>query len=155
MPDTAAGKPDGHDLLRLILAKVERFEDVTAAIVRSQEREVADREHDVGRERRRRRWSLVVVAVFAAALFALGAVQFRFAQDEQNSDNHRTCVSANASRAVSIGFIHVMGDGPADEQSERLAAWCKATAKPLVQGILAQHEIRHDLYDRMLDQAKQ
>ncbi|MFC3693217.1 hypothetical protein ACFOWB_13420 [Chenggangzhangella methanolivorans] len=63
--------------------------------------------------------------------------------------------AANASRAVSIGFIHVMGDGPADEQSERLAAWCKATAKPLVQGILAQHEIRHDLYDRMLDQAKQ
>ena len=63
--------------------------------------------------------------------------------------------AANASRAVSIGFIHVMGDGPADEQSERLAAWCKATAKPLVQGILAQHEIHHDLYDRMLDQAKQ
>ena len=111
MPDTAAGKPDGHDLLRLILAKVERFEDVTAAIVRSQEREVADREHDVGRERRRRRWSLVVVAVFAAALFALGAVQFRFAQDEQNSDNHRTCVSANASRAAvreSIGRVFVL-----------------------------------------------
>ncbi|WP_020179920.1 hypothetical protein [Methylopila sp. M107] len=63
--------------------------------------------------------------------------------------------AANASRAVSIGFIHVMGDGPADEQSERLDAWCKATAKPLVQGIIAQHEIRHDLYDRMLAQAKQ
>ncbi|MFC7052525.1 hypothetical protein ACFQI3_07465 [Hansschlegelia quercus] len=47
--------------------------------------------------------------------------------------------AANASRAVSLGLIHVMGDAPADEQSERLSAWCKAKAKPLVQGILVQH----------------
>lgn len=100
MADTAAGEPDGHDVLRLILAKVERFEDVLSAIVRSQEREVADREHDVGRERRRRRWSLVVVAVFAAAIVLLGAVQVRVIRDERAHDAERACVSGNASREV-------------------------------------------------------
>jgi len=63
--------------------------------------------------------------------------------------------AANAARAMSLGLIHVMGGGTSDEQIERMAAWCNSTAKPLVKGILAQHEIRHDLYDQMLSQAKQ
>lgn len=62
--------------------------------------------------------------------------------------------AANASRAVSLGLIHVMGDASPDEQAERLDAWCADTAKPLVRGILAQHGIRHDLYDVMLARAK-
>lgn len=63
--------------------------------------------------------------------------------------------AANASRAMSLGLIHVMGGGTRDEQVERITAWCDSTAKPLVKGILGQHEIRHDLYDQMLLQAKQ
>lgn len=64
-------------------------------------------------------------------------------------------IAANAARAMSLGLIHVMGGGTPDEQIERMNAWCDATAKPLVKGILAQHEIRHDLYDQMLSQEKQ
>ena len=63
--------------------------------------------------------------------------------------------AANASRAVSLGLIEVMGNAPPDEQSQRLRDWCETTAKPLVRGILAQHGIRHDLYERMLAQTKQ
>lgn len=63
--------------------------------------------------------------------------------------------AANAARAISLGLIHVMSGDSAASETERLVAWCETTAKPLVKGILAQHDIRHDLYDRMLSQAKQ
>lgn len=62
--------------------------------------------------------------------------------------------AANAARAVSLGMVHVMGDGSSAEQSDRLSGWCETTAKPLVKGILAQHEIRHDLYEQIISQAK-
>ena len=63
--------------------------------------------------------------------------------------------AANAARAVSLGLIHVMQDESTAAEEQRMAAWCETTAKPLVRGILAQHDIRHDLYDRMLSRAKQ
>lgn len=63
--------------------------------------------------------------------------------------------AAKAARAVSLGLIHVMDGGSDLEQGERLTAWCETTAKPLVKGILAQHDVRHDLYDRMLSQSKE
>ena len=63
-------------------------------------------------------------------------------------------VAANAARSVSLGLVRVMSGEAEPEQSERIKAWCATTAKPLVTGILAQHEIRHDLYEQMLSTAK-
>jgi hypothetical protein len=97
---TAAGTPSQHEMWRVVLAKLDRVEGVMGDVLRGLEREVADREHDVGRERRRRRWSLVVVAVFAAAIVLLGAVQVRVIRDERAHDAERACVSGNASREV-------------------------------------------------------
>jgi hypothetical protein len=111
MADTAAGPPNDADLLRLILAKVERFEDVMSGILRGLEREVDDRKADVRSERRRRRWGLVVVAVFAAALLALGAVQVRVMRDQRAHDVHQECLAANSSREAirqSISRVFVL-----------------------------------------------
>lgn len=62
--------------------------------------------------------------------------------------------AANAARTVSLGMIHVMGEDTDAAETARIAGWCETTAKPLVKGILAQHDIRHDLFERMLSQAK-
>lgn len=63
--------------------------------------------------------------------------------------------AADAARTVALGLVRSMSGGSDAEEGERIARWCETTAKPFVLGTVAEHETRHDQFERMLEEAKQ
>lgn len=63
--------------------------------------------------------------------------------------------AAGAARAVGLGMIRALSGGSADEQVERVKALCEETAKPLVKGVVDNHDERHEFFEQMLKDARQ
>ena len=63
--------------------------------------------------------------------------------------------AAGAARAIGLGMIRPLSGGSAQEQAERLKALCEETAKPLVRGVVDNHDERHDFFEQMLKDARQ
>jgi hypothetical protein len=63
--------------------------------------------------------------------------------------------AADAARAVGLGMIRALSGGSADEQVERVRALCENTAKPLVKGVVENHDERHEFFEQMLKDARQ
>ncbi|GLK69262.1 hypothetical protein [Hansschlegelia plantiphila] len=63
--------------------------------------------------------------------------------------------AAGAARAVGLGMIRALAGGSPEEQTARIRTLCKRTAKPLVKGVVDDHEGRHEFFERMLKDARQ
>lgn len=58
--------------------------------------------------------------------------------------------AAGAARAVSLGFIRPLSGGSVVEQAARVKDFCVRSARPLVKGVVDNHELRHDAFLKML-----
>ena len=58
--------------------------------------------------------------------------------------------AAGAARAVSLGMIRPLSGGTRVEQIERMRRFCIDTARPLVKGIVDNHEQRHADFELIL-----
>lgn len=63
--------------------------------------------------------------------------------------------AAGAARAIGLGMIRPLSGGTVDEQASRISALCESTAKPLVKGLLENHDERHEFFEQMLKDARQ
>jgi hypothetical protein len=62
--------------------------------------------------------------------------------------------AANAARSVALGFMRSMAGGSDQTEAERVRMWCQIVAKPFIQGVVVEHERRHDLFEQVLSAAK-
>jgi len=62
--------------------------------------------------------------------------------------------AAGAARAVGLGMIRSLAGGSIEEQTGRIEALCKRTVAPLVEGMVEEHEERHDFFEKMLRDAR-
>lgn len=63
--------------------------------------------------------------------------------------------AAGSARAVGLGMIRALSGGSVAEQEDRVRALCEETAKPLVKGVVENHEERHEFFEKMLKDARQ
>jgi len=63
--------------------------------------------------------------------------------------------AAGAARAVGLGMLRPISGGSVEEQTHRLKALCEETAKPLVKGVVENHDERHEFFEQMLRDARQ
>jgi hypothetical protein len=63
--------------------------------------------------------------------------------------------AAGAARAVGLGMIRALSGGTIEEQTDRIRALCEETAKPIVRGLVENHDNRHDFFEQMLKDARQ
>ncbi|MGA0533724.1 hypothetical protein [Hansschlegelia sp. KR7-227] len=62
--------------------------------------------------------------------------------------------AAGAARAVGLGMIRALSGGSVEEQAERVKELCEKTAKPLVKGLVENHDERHEFFEQMLKDAR-
>lgn len=63
--------------------------------------------------------------------------------------------AAGAARAVGLGMIRALSGGSYQEQTERVRMFCDQTARPVVKGVVDNHEERHEFFERMIKDARQ
>jgi AcrR family transcriptional regulator len=63
--------------------------------------------------------------------------------------------AAGAARAVGLGMIRALSGGTVEEQTDRVRALCEETAKPIVRGVVENHDERHEFFEQMLREARQ
>lgn len=62
--------------------------------------------------------------------------------------------AAGAARAVGLGMIRPLSGGSVEEQEVRIRTLCEETARPLVKGLVDNHEQRHEFFEKMLRDAR-